>query len=178
MHPDRAQASPRRRRRISPRTAGNVICGWISTRTSPARWQYAALSRGDGLAMYQTTHALHRALRDHVRLPEEMIRVTAGADEGIYGLMRAYVDQGDTVLLPWPTFVEFPTAAAAVGARMIKVPYGPDLIFPLERFRAELAHRPRAAVLVTPANPTGDLIAPRTVLASGSGRPGDPADCG
>lgn len=131
-----------------------------------------AMPRGAHLAMYPTTHELQRALSAHLRRPESMIRVTAGADEGIYGLIRAYAGVGDAVLLPWPTFVEFPTASAAVGARIVPAPYGADLRFPIDLYRQELLQGPRVAAIVTPANPTGDALEPQVVTAFAACAPG------
>jgi histidinol-phosphate aminotransferase len=128
--------------------------------------------RGAGLAMYPTTGALGAALARHLGLPETWIKVTAGADEGIYGLLHAYLDPGDALLLPWPTFGEFAIAGASLGARIERAPYGPDLAFPLASFRAALAQGPRVAVIVSPANPTGELIAVETILELAASAPG------
>jgi histidinol-phosphate aminotransferase len=122
------------------------------------------MPRAELLATYPTSTALRSDLAAYVKLPESLVWVTAGADEAIYGLMRAYLDPGDGVLLPWPTFGEFPVVAAALGAVAERAAYGPDLAFPLEAYRAVLARGPRLAVLVTPANPTGEAILPETVL--------------
>lgn len=128
--------------------------------------------RGPDLAMYPTTGALVAALARHLGLPETWIKVTAGADEGIYGLLHAYLDPGETLLLPWPTFVEFAVAGASLGARIERAPYGPDLAFPLASFRAALALGPRVAVIVSPANPTGEAIGVETILGLAAAAPG------
>ena len=117
------------------------------------------------LAAYHTPDMLAAALGAHLRVPSNHIRVTAGADEAIYGLLRAYLDPGDGILLPWPTFGEFAVVAAGLAAEVVRAPYGPDLAFPLAAYRALLTEGPRVAVLVTPANPTGESLDPQTVLA-------------
>jgi histidinol-phosphate aminotransferase len=116
------------------------------------------------LAMYATPHELQDDLAARLGIPGRFVKVTAGADEAIYGLIRAYLDPGDDLVLPMPTFVEFPTAARGVGASIQWVPYGPDLAFPFEAFKAELRRGPRMAVVVSPANPTGDMLAPERSL--------------
>jgi histidinol-phosphate aminotransferase len=124
---------------------------------------HIAIPRGPDLAMYPTTHDLVRDLAAALALPADYIRVTAGADEAIYGVLNAYLGAGDGVLLPWPTFVEFGAVAHAVGADVLRAAYGPDLAFPLAAYRAALQRGPRVAVLVTPANPTGEWLAPDLV---------------
>jgi histidinol-phosphate aminotransferase len=92
----------------------------------------APMPRSELLGTYPTSTALRSDLAAYLRLPESMVFVTAGADEGIYGLMRAYLDPGDGVLLPWPTFGEFAVVAAALGATIDRAAYGPDPAFPLQ----------------------------------------------
>ena len=122
------------------------------------------MPRGAAPAMYPGSHSLNRALAARFRVPEDWVRVTAGADEGIHGLLRAFLDPGDVLLLPWPTFSEYLVAAWPQGARVERALYGADLAFPLAAFREGLAQRPKIAVLVTPANPTGEWMAPAMVL--------------
>jgi histidinol-phosphate aminotransferase len=131
-----------------------------------------SMPRGANVAMYPTPHALQRDLAAHLNVPESTILVTAGADEAIYGLFRAYLDSGDGVVLTQPTFVEFPTAARSVGAVIEPVPYGPDLTFPFEAFKAALRHDPTLAVIVSPANPTGDMLPPERSLELAATAPG------
>jgi histidinol-phosphate aminotransferase len=121
---------------------------------------HVAIPRGAHLGMYPTTHDLVRDLAAALSLPTEWLRVTAGADEAIYGLLNAYLGHGDSILLPWPTFVEFGAVAHAIGAEILRAEYGPDLAFPLPAYRTALRQGPRVAVLVTPANPTGEWLAP------------------
>jgi len=117
------------------------------------------------LATYLPATALAEDLAAALSLPEDQIWVTAGADEAIYGLLRAYLDPGDELLLPWPTFGEFTKVGEGLGAAIEHVPYGPDLAFPMTAYAAALRRGPRVAVMVSPANPTGELIPPFDVLA-------------
>ncbi|HXT34256.1 MAG TPA: histidinol-phosphate transaminase [Chloroflexota bacterium] len=117
------------------------------------------------LATYLPATALATDLAAALSLPEDRVWVTAGADEAIYGLLRAYLDPGDRLLLPWPTFGEFTKVGEGLGTAIERVPYGPDLAFPLAAYITALRRGPRVAVVVTPANPTGELIPPADVLA-------------
>ena len=117
------------------------------------------------LATYLPATALVTDLAATLSVPEDRVWVTAGADEAIYGLLRAYLDPGDELLLPWPTFGEFIKVGEGLGAAIERVPYGPDLAFPMIAYAAALRRGPRVAVVVSPANPTGELIPPADVLA-------------
>jgi len=59
-----------------------------------------------------------------------------------------------------------------VGADIQWVLYGPDLRFPFAAFKAALRAGPRMAVVVSPANPTGDMLAPERVLELAETAPG------
>lgn len=123
------------------------------------------------LATYTPVYPLIADLAAALSVPEEFVWVTAGADEAIYGLLRAYLDPGDGLLLPWPTFGEFTKVGEGLGATFERIPYGPDLAFPLDAYAAALRRGPRVAVLVTPANPTGEVIPPDQVLALAAAAP-------
>ncbi|MGH2409369.1 MAG: pyridoxal phosphate-dependent aminotransferase, partial [Chloroflexota bacterium] len=123
------------------------------------------------LATYLPATPLVADLAAALALPEDRIWVTAGADEAIYGLLRAYLDPGDGLLLPWPTFGEFPKVGEGLGASIERVPYGSDLAFPLAAYTGALRRGPRVAAVVTPANPTGELIPPGDVLALAASAP-------
>src|SRR6185312_17239368 len=58
-----------------------------------------SLPGNSDLASYATVHALCRDLARAFAVSEDRVAVTAGADEGIYGLLRAYLDPGDGLLL-------------------------------------------------------------------------------
>ena len=130
-----------------------------------------SLPANTDLGSYATVHALCRDLARALAAPEEYLAVTAGADEAIYGLLRAYLDPGDGLLLPWPTFGEFVKVGEGLGAACDRVPYPPDLAFPLPAYAAALRRSPRVAVLVTPANPTGELIPLSVILALAASAP-------
>jgi histidinol-phosphate aminotransferase len=124
-----------------------------------------ALPANSDLASYATVYALCRDLAHALAVSEDWVAVTAGADEAIYGLLRAYLDPGDGLLLPWPTFGEFAKVGEGLGATCLRVPYPSDLAFPLSAYTAALGQGPRVAVLVSPANPTGELIPSSVILA-------------
>jgi histidinol-phosphate aminotransferase len=130
-----------------------------------------SLPANSDLASYATVHALCRDLACALAVPEERLAVTAGADEAIYGLLRAYLDPGDGLLLPWPTFGEFAKVGEGLGAACVRVPYASDLAFPLSAYGAALRQGPRVAVLVSPANPTGELIPSSTIAALAASAP-------
>ena len=88
-----------------------------------------------------------------------------------------FVEKGDAVLLPEPTFDMYRFYAELAGARVIAVRYDDEMRFPLAGILRELRRVPRVLFLANPNNPTGTLappealrqilrVAPRTLSAT------------
>ncbi|MBI2123652.1 MAG: histidinol-phosphate aminotransferase family protein [Candidatus Wildermuthbacteria bacterium] len=90
--------------------------------------------------------------------PEEVL-VTNGSDQAIEVVMRAFVEKGDRVIIPSPSFAMEYQAALVQGAEIIKPEYqGPTLAFPFHEVLGLLDSSPRLLVLCNPNNPTGGDI--------------------
>ena len=62
--------------------------------------------------------------------------LTNGVDEAIHVLFEAFLDEGDELLLPVPTYTMYEVYASATDARVVTVQAGDDLHFPFERLLA------------------------------------------
>lgn len=82
-----------------------------------------------------------------------------GTDEIIDSVVHTYVDAGDEVLMPWPTFrmFRFYTEVAAGAPKPIDYRQ-PELEFPFEEFLAAIGPRTRLIAVASPNNPTGDAL--------------------
>lgn len=80
-----------------------------------------------------------------------------GADDIIRTIMQVFVDAGEKVLVADPSFGIIALHAQIVGANLCKIPYGPDLAFPLEKCLQELPSAKLLAI-VRPDSPTGTFI--------------------
>ena len=90
--------------------------------------------------------------------PQEIL-VTNGSDQGIDVVMRAFVEKGDRVVIPSPSFAMEYQSALVQGADIIKPEYrGATLVFPLEEVLGLLDSSPKLLVLCNPNNPTGGDI--------------------
>lgn len=97
-----------------------------------------------------------------------------GSDELINNVVHTYVDPGDEVLTPWPTFKMFRFYTDVVGGVAKQIPYRlPQLEFPLEELIAAVGPRTKLIVIASPNNPTGDALPLRgieTLLQAAGGR--------
>jgi histidinol-phosphate aminotransferase len=119
-----------------------------------------ALSRitPEELAIYPEYEVTTRRLarRFGVR-PAEML-FTNGVDDALRLIMDTFVEPGNTVLIPEPTFSMYRFFAEIAGGRVEAVRYESDLQFPLAATLRALRRSPRVLCLANPNNPTGTLL--------------------
>jgi len=111
------------------------------------------------LRRYPDAAAVETALAARVGVSPDRVIVTAGADEALDRIYRAYAGPDRPVLLPEPTFEMLEHFAELAGAPLVRVPWLTDA-FPLEAILAQLDKRIAMVVIVSPNNPTGG-VAPR-----------------
>jgi len=114
---------------------------------------------------------LREAIADHVRRydldydPETEILVTTGVSEGMDVAMRAFLNPGDAVAVPQPTYISYPATARFAGGEVLPVRTDPENDFRLSYDALERAGAADAEALVYcyPNNPTGAIM-PETDL--------------
>lgn len=80
-----------------------------------------------------------------------------GSDEIIGMLTRAFLQPGDEVILPKPSFLMYSILVRSAGAHPIAVPLK-GLVLDLEGMRARITPKTRMIFLCNPNNPTGAFI--------------------
>jgi aminotransferase len=106
---------------------------------------------------------LREAIADHVGRwgldydPDAEILVTTGASEAVDVAMRAFVDPGDTVAVPQPSYVSYVPGVTFAGGEALPVRTRAEDEFALTREALDSAGAADADVLVLcyPNNPTG-----------------------
>ncbi|WP_233238981.1 alanine transaminase [Bordetella sp. LUAb4] len=92
--------------------------------------------------------------------PDAEAIVTIGSKEGLAHLMLATLDQGDTVLVPNPSYPIHIYGAVIAGAniRSVRMTPGVDFFEELERAVRESIPKPKMMVLGFPSNPTAQCV--------------------
>jgi alanine-synthesizing transaminase len=92
--------------------------------------------------------------------PESEAIVTIGSKEGLAHLMLATLDQGDTVLVPNPSYPIHIYGAVIAGAQVRSVPLipGVDFFAELERAIRESIPKPKMIIIGFPSNPTAQCV--------------------
>lgn len=102
---------------------------------------------------------LRKAIARYCNVDPENIIVGSGSDELIHTIISAFIEKGDTVLCPNPSFGMYKIFTKIAGGSPIEVPldkdykYQPDLILEMAN-----KYKPKVIFLCTPNNPTGNSI--------------------
>jgi histidinol-phosphate aminotransferase len=108
---------------------------------------------------YPDARPLECEIAERLGLDPERVVVTAGADEALDRVFRAYLAPGRRLLLPVPAFEMMYRFAAVVGGEIRPVPW--TEAFPTENVIAGLDDSVSLIAMISPNNPTG-----RTATAS------------
>lgn len=117
------------------------------------------IATGDFLSIYPEYEGARAKMAEFYGVEPAQVMFSDGTDEGIHVLVQTFVDPGDEVVMPWPTFPMFRFYAQVAAAEPVKVPYRtPGLEFPLDELLEAITPRTRAVLVANPNNPTGGAI--------------------
>lgn len=139
----------------------------------------AAITRAAGganrYADHRATDLRHR-IASWIGVDVDQVTVGAGSVGLLQQLFLAYVDPGDEVVYPWPSFEVYPVYTRLMAGTAVTTRLTSDHAFDLDALGAAITPQTRMVVLATPNNPTGtalatgdvrrllDRIDPRTVV--------------
>lgn len=110
------------------------------------------------LQVYPEYGNLTDKVAEYAGVKNSQVMVTNGADQGIDIIFRAYLKEGDKVIIPTPSFPMEYQSAGVQGAEILRPLYREDLSFPLEETLDFLNNNARLIVIVNPNNPTGTVV--------------------
>lgn len=116
------------------------------------------------LRLYPDAGPLEAALAERHGVAPEQVLVTAGADEALDRIFRAFTWPGREAVLPWPSFVMIPHYGRLAGATMRTVPWLQGEL-PTREVLQAVGEATSLVFCVSPNNPTG-AVASRTALTS------------
>jgi histidinol-phosphate aminotransferase len=131
---------------------------------SPAvREVLSRISAGD-LTRYPERESVEAAVAEHLNLSPEQVALTNGVDEAIHVLFETFLDEGDDLLLPVPTYTMYEVYASATDARVITVQSDSDLQFPFEKLIAAISSGTKVIAIANPNSPSGSMAARTQIL--------------
>ncbi len=96
----------------------------------------------------------------HLDLQPNQVCVTVGSQEAMTAAFLAIVDEGDEVLIPNPSFPAYENCVKISGGEPVfyRLPADRDFGFDIEEFKSKLTPKTKAAVVISPSNPTGKIF--------------------
>jgi histidinol-phosphate aminotransferase len=114
------------------------------------------VSTGD-LTRYPERAPVESIIAAHLGLEPEQVALTNGVDEAIHVLFETFLEQGDELLLPVPTYTMYEVYVSATDARMVPVLAANDMKFPYERLLAAITPRTKIIAIANPNSPSGSV---------------------
>lgn len=87
-----------------------------------------------------------------------------GSDENLTIILRSFVDPGELVVSPYPSYILYETLVAIQGARHQRLPLNPDWSWNWEACRPIL-EKAKLALVPNPNSPSGNLWSREDILA-------------
>lgn len=146
-----------------------VKLDWNESGVSPSPRVKKALTRfieNSPLNWYPDVEAreLRVELAKYVGLPIEYSQVFSGSDAALEYVARAFIDNGDEVVMQQPTYDNFRVYAESCGA-VIRNVFGDDPFrVDMEKLLGEITAKTKIFYLVNPDNPTGRVYSRQEII--------------
>jgi histidinol-phosphate aminotransferase len=119
---------------------------------------------GGELTRYPERAPVERILAKHLGVAPEQLVLTNGVDEAIHVLFETFLDAGDELLLPVPTYTMYEVYASATDARAVTVQALSDLRFPFEQLLNSITPRTKIIAIANPNSPSGSIATREQII--------------
>ncbi len=116
------------------------------------------------LTRYPERERVERMVAAHFGVGSGQVLLTNGVDEAIHVLCSAFLDRGDAMLLPVPTYTMYEVYASATEARVDAVAAGADFSFPYQRLLAAIRPETKLIAVANPNSPTGSVASREQII--------------
>lgn len=124
----------------------------------------ARISAG-ALTRYPERAPVETVVAEHLGVAPEYVALTNGVDEAIHVLFEAFLDAGDDLVLPIPTYAMYQVYASMTDARVVTVQTDRDFRFPHERLWDAITPSTKIVAIANPNSPTGSTASISQVVA-------------
>jgi histidinol-phosphate aminotransferase len=109
------------------------------------------------LTRYPEREPVEAIVAAHLGVAPEQLALTNGVDEAIHVLFETFLEAGDELLLPVPTYTMYEVYVSATDAHTVPILAGDDLQFPFERLLAAITPRTKIIAIANPNSPSGSM---------------------
>ncbi len=131
---------------------------------SPKVTEALAAVSGGSLTLYPEREPVEAIVAAHLGLKPEQVALTNGVDEAIHVLFETFLEAGDELLLPVPTYTMYQVYASATDARVVTVQAVDDLRFPFDRLLQAINPRTKVIAVANPNSPSGSAATREQLL--------------
>ena len=131
---------------------------------SPRVREALAAITGADLTRYPERAPIEEMVAAHHGLHPEQVLLTNGVDEAIHVLCQTYLNPGDALLLPVPTYSMYEVYGSGAEARIDRVMAGGNFAFPFEELLAAITPQTRLIAIANPNSPTGQTVTREQIL--------------
>ena len=123
------------------------------------------------LTRYPEREPVEALVADHLGLQPSQVILTNGVDEAIHILCQAFLDSGDELFLPVPTYTMYEIYASSTEATIRHVQAGSDFAFPFEAMLAAINAKTKIIAIANPNSPTGSVATREQIIALADAAP-------
>ncbi|MBW4045927.1 MAG: histidinol-phosphate transaminase [Acidobacteria bacterium] len=116
------------------------------------------------LTRYPERGPLEALVAQHLNVAPAQTLLTNGVDEAIHVLCQAFLDAGDELLLPVPTYSMYEVYASSTEARIVSVQADAGFRFPLDALLAAITPATKVICIANPNSPTGSVVSREAIL--------------
>jgi histidinol-phosphate aminotransferase len=118
----------------------------------------------DQLTRYPERELVEQKVAAFFGVQPSQLLLTNGVDEAIHVLCETFLESGDEVIIPVPTFSMYELYAQQTGATVITVQAGADFAFPAAALLSAMSPRTKMIAIASPNNPTGAVISHKDLV--------------
>jgi histidinol-phosphate aminotransferase len=112
----------------------------------------------DLISSYPQVYSLYERLARYLSLSEDHILITAGSDAAIKNVFEVFINPGDGVIIPEPTYAMYEIYTGLFQGHLTKVPFSSELTLHTDQILDAMTPKTRLIALPNPNSPTGTVI--------------------
>jgi histidinol-phosphate aminotransferase len=123
--------------------------------------EFSIMMRGitpELLTIYPDQNPLYQKLSRFLGIPSTRILLTPGSDSAIKTIFETYVNPGDQVIFPKPTYAMVDVYAHMFEADITNVGYTSELVFKFDSLIQNITKKTRLVFIANPNQPTSTLL--------------------
>jgi histidinol-phosphate aminotransferase len=116
------------------------------------------------LTKYPERESVEKKVAKSLNLSPDQVLLTNGVDEAIHVLFQTFLDRGDELLLPTPTYSMYEVYGSGTEASIKTVPPEEDFRFPFGRLLNAITPQTKLIAIANPNSPTGAVVGREHIL--------------